>query len=396
MQASSLISKKWIALTAVFALAAALFAGFRPGTSSAAGTPDDPPPVNVPSYQWAYNIKQSNPEIALKKGTTFLSLNELSTLFSDLVLSYDQTTRYLIATAPNLRLKWRVGSSKALINDSVHAMSTAPFLKNGKLFVPLRDIVMVAGATMKLDTSGTLLVGYGPRSLLGGSPAGWYWVRKDNGNVYTAVGSEMPRRIGYSGVRVTQYGYLDVKKTGETSLLLTVTHSHGEPALGTDIYRLVVSGGKLVRETAVEYYGMARAQSVEEADGLLVLLDGSELQLVRPDGYVQERFDLKALGGYDDTYTVEYASVEDRLLLIRPYIRGTTLLVDLRDGSAAALYKELLSEEEITRIETTEPSPFVPDAADNLTFVKRDGDSFVFDYRNLFTGEQSQLTYTLQ
>lgn len=124
------------------------------------------------------------------------------------------------------------------------------------------------------------------------------------------------------------------------------------------------------------------------------MLDDAELLLVRSNGTVEQRFDLKKLGGLDEVYTVEYASVKDGILLIRAFESRTLLLIDPKLDAPVVLYKELLSKEEQVEFEKWEKSPTVP-PSEGLQFVKREGQTFTFTHTGPAGDVTEGLTYTL-
>lgn len=354
--------------------------------------------VSLYSGTWAFDVSKSNGRLVVKSGVAYLPFKELSDMFGEFVWTYDGKSG-LIVTGPNKKLVWKPGSRQAAQNGILHKMSGAPFVQKGELYVPLKDIAVWAGGEIK-PAKGQLVIAYAPLSFRAGDAKGWYWVRKDNGIVYTAVGTDLPHSIGKSNVRAFQYGDLQITRLSDgKSVLLRVNHSHGEPSLNDEQYTLLIQNGRLARQTKVSYSGVHSIVSIKEADGDQVALDGSKLLFLAGDGSLDRQFDLAKLGGLDEPYTVEYASLKDGLLLIRPYVTATLMLVDIQSGKTVTLYKELLSEEEQRILDSWSKSPSSMElTSDELTLVKRDGDTFTFEHRS-FTGtgtEKQTLTYSLK
>lgn len=352
------------------------------------------PTVGISPVIWAFDTKRTNIVFFIKSGTTYLSYKEATTIFRDLVWVYDQKSGNLNISGPNRTLRWKVNTTTAELNGKRHKMSAPLILKNGRLSLPIRDLVNWSGGSIKLYKNNIMTVSYSILNTLSGDPTGWYWVRRDNGIVYTAVGSEMPHNIGRSAVRANQYADMTVTHADVHSVILQVNHKHGEPSLGNDIYKLYIYNGKLVRESRVAYYGASPVESISEVDGLTVMLNGSDLLFVGSNGTVEQKYDLKKLGGLDEAYTVEYASVTDGILLIRPYETKTLLLIDPKLDTPVILYKELLTKEEQDYFEKWGKSPTMP-PREGIQFVKREGNIFTFKHTGP-TGKVTEgLTYIL-
>ncbi|GMK42243.1 hypothetical protein PCCS19_53020 [Paenibacillus sp. CCS19] len=348
---------------------------------------------------WVYDFKGKDPSVLVKNGITYMAQEQLASMLTDMAWDVDVQKGIVKISGPNHTLSWAKDSKYAIVNGIKRKLSGALLYKNGQFYMPLRDVITWAGGTVKAANDRELIVAYTPLSVIGGDKNRWYWVRRDNGIVYSAVGSEMPYNIGKSSVQGYQSVSLEVKQLTNDSTLLTVTHVHGEPMLADDIYKLIVYKGKIVRQSAAYYYGFHSASSMNETEGQIVMLNGNELQLVRPDGSLQGRYDLEKLTGYkNEPFTVPYVSSSDGIALVEPYRTSIMLLVDLRTAKVIELYKELLPETEQKML--AEMKPYMNDfdyQGDRLAFVKRDGDTFVFNHGTLPVGEKTvQLTYTLK
>jgi hypothetical protein len=351
------------------------------------------------SSSWVYDLKGKDPSIFVKNGVAYMAQNQLAVMLTDMAWDIDVRKGIVNVSGPNHTLRLAKGSKYAIVNGIRRKLSGALLYKNEQFYLPLRDMITWAGGALKAANARELVVAYTPLSVIGGDKNGWYWVRRDNGIVYSAVGSDMPHNIGKSSVQGYQYVSMQVKQLGKDSTLLTVIHVHGEPMLADDIYKLIVYKGKLVRQSAAYYYGPHNAASMNEAEGYVVMLNGAELQVVRPNGSLQGRYDLTKLTGYkDEPFTVPYISPSEGIALVQPYKTYVMLLIDLRTGKVVELYKELLPEAERKMLEGMKANMNDFDyQGDRLEFVKLDGDTFIFNHGTLPVGEKNvQLTYTLK
>ena len=227
-------------------------------------------------------------------------------------------------------------------------MTSTPIQKKGEWFYPLKSLSTWLEVKVTLSPNKELHVNYTPLSIMAGDSTGWYWVRRDNGIVYTAIGSQLPHTIGWSNVRAYQNYDMSVTKLGaQGNVILNVTHNHGEPSLATDIYSLVIQDGKLSRQTAEMYYGFHNMKGIEKSkEGYYALLNHSVLLFLDRKANVVFSYDMASHLGSEKSFTVEYASTEEGIAIVRPYTSATLLLVDLKKGKAVQLYKEHLSKEE--------------------------------------------------
>ncbi|THF73044.1 stalk domain-containing protein [Cohnella fermenti] len=342
----------------------------------------------------SYDIRHPGDQLLVKNGVTYLSLKELSLAFRDIVWSAD-SRGVLTATGPNRKLTWGAGSKIAYTNFGKTTMAAAPIRSNGQWYYPLKSLAAWAGGEVKLSNGGELFVDYTPKSILAGDPQGWYWVRRDNGIVYAAVGGELPHTIGWSNVRAYQYYGMTATKLEEgDTVLLAVYHVYGEPMLGTELYQLVIRDGKLDLQTKISYYGFHSTTSVETSEeGYHVLMGSGSVLLLDEAGEVAKKLDAALLMGEEqDSYTLEYISLEDGIALVRPYTSGLLQLVDLERGTRIALYRELLPAEEGELLDSWGKLEF-DYPTDRLSLVKREGNIFTFEHTALAGSEKSTLTY---
>lgn len=369
------------------------------GTTAAAVQVTTVPELSRYSLSWVYDVKGKDPSIIMKSGVTYVTQEQLANMLIDMAWDVDARKGVVKVSGPNHTLSWSKGSKYAIVNGIKRKLSGAMLYQNGQFYLPLRDVISWAGGTVKAANARELVVAYAPLSVIGGDHSHWYWLRRDNGIVYSAIGSEMPHNIGKSSARGEQYVTLEARKLTNDSTLLTVHDNYGEPAMRNDIYKLIVYKDKLVQQSAAYYGGFHSYASADEAEGLAVMLNGSELQLARPDGSLQGKYDLKKLTGYtDEPFTVPYVSPSEGIALVRPYQTYLMLLVDLRTGKVIELYKDLLPvEEQKTLAEMMQYKYDFDYRGDRLEFVKRDGDKLIFNHGTLPVGAKTvQVTYTLK
>ncbi|WP_459954294.1 stalk domain-containing protein [Paenibacillus pini] len=376
----------------------ASFAGQATAQSSSAAAVASPVATEaITPTSWCFDPKHQDNQFFMKNGIAYISFKPLSEMFSDLIWTYDSKKGQLTIVGPNRKLSWKVNSKRAVFNGVPRTMSAAPTLKNGTLALPIRDLLQFVGGNIKGYPDGTMNVSYAVLNVVSGNTNTHYWVRRDNGIVYMNSGTDLPHTIGQTNVRANGYYTIHFSNLSNNSAMLTVNHNYGEPSMGNDIYKVFIHNGKVIRESKVSYYGMFPTISTAQVDNMSVMLNGSELQLVNTEGIVKQRYDLKKLGGIDESYTIEYASALDGILLIRPYGTQSLLLVDVKAGTRTVLYQELLSKEAQAPFELRDNDSMSASIAD-IRFVKREGNVFTFKHTLNTTQEHVNelLTYTLK
>ncbi|MBD3921152.1 hypothetical protein H8B09_20460 [Paenibacillus sp. PR3] len=374
------------------------------------------PAAALTSEVWSCNLQTKDSSIIVRQGVTYISQSQLAAMLRDLVWRVGTPSGSIQVSGPNHTLSLSMGSRYAVMNGVKRKMSGASFVQNGVQYLPLRDVVSWAGGTVNVDAQGKLTIAYTVRSMVIAGDSGTYWVRRDNGIVYTAAGSEMPHQIGRSKVRAGDQYSIRITELAENSTLLSINHNYGSPTLklNNDEYRLIVYRGMLVRESFVHYLGVQPIQYAEAGGGIAAMMNGTELQLVQPNGRLTARIDLLKLvneqltvdkPGYsfDKAFTLEYVSVEERIALVKPYSTYDMLLVDMNAGTVTELYKELLPQDEVEMMNRwkTEPTDFKYQG-DRIAFERRDGNVLIFSHETLhdsipYTEDRiTELRYTLQ
>ncbi|AZN41617.1 stalk domain-containing protein [Paenibacillus albus] len=366
----------------------------------------DPMPASIilNPASWILKLQKKDSSIIVDNGITFVSVQRLASMFTDLLWESDYKAGLVRSTGPNHTLSWPQGSQQAVVNGGMRSMSGAALLKNGSFYLPLRDVVNWSGASMMVKKQGEVIIRYTISSMRAGSEQQWFWVRRDNGIIYTSTGSEMPHWIGQTRVRAFEEYSIKAVKLAEDSTMLSIIHNYGPEIMegqkwNSDRYRMIVYRGKLVRQSFVHFFGTHPFNYVEMAEGYAVFLDGNELQVVKPDGSLKQRINLKWSMDdsgylYDVMCTVEYVSPSEGLALIKPNLVNNMLLIDFRTKKAVELYQELLTEDEVTILDKWKTPSDMGNSGDQIEFVRRDGNVLVFKHRNLVVGTVSELRYT--
>ncbi|CAH0121791.1 hypothetical protein PAE9249_04325 [Paenibacillus sp. CECT 9249] len=352
----------------------------------------------------AVHVQQNGNEIALEnapfadKGRIYLPLRELSGML-DLYTKWSDGTVY--STGINGRLQIDAKTKHATVSDgkTTRTLQADVQIKQGVTYVQLRAFSDAFGIPLDWDNrTNTANIRYDSQYLVAiagmaaDSENNVFWLNRKDGSLYKS-GKVVPALIGKTRMEVKEIGGMHVDYLGNSQYIVSVLDNYGEPHLNDVHYKAIVNQNKIVRESKVHYWGFHNSQSVGGYGDNIAMIDDKTLHLVRPNGEIVQSYDLAALGGEDDVYTVE--AIDTDFLLIRPYKKQTLTLVNLKTKQSTVLYKELLSEEEIGILEDWLPTE-ADYPGDKLTFVKKDGATLTFKHTALLNNTESNLTYELK
>lgn len=352
----------------------------------------------------AVHVQQNGNEIALEnapfadKGRIYLPLRELSGML-DLYTKWSEGTVY--STGVNGRLEIDAKTKRATVSDgkTTRTLQADVQIKQGVTYVQLRAFSDAFGIPLDWDNrTNTANIRYDSQYLVAiagmaaDSENNVFWLNRKDGSLYKS-GKVVPELIGKTKMDIKELGGMNIKYLGNSRFVVSVSDIFGEPHLNEVHYKAIVDQNKIVRESKVQYWGFHSTQSVGGYGDKIAMIDDKTLHLVRPNGEIVQSYDLAALGGEDDVYTVE--AIDPEFLLIRPYNKQTLTLVNLKTRQSTVLYKELLSEEEIGILDDWPPTE-ADYPGDKLTFVKKDGATLTFKHTALLSNTESNLTYELK
>ncbi|MCQ6559099.1 hypothetical protein [Paenibacillus mendelii] len=350
-----------------------------------------PSQIVLNGEQW-----QLNDRLQQVKGRFYLTLKDASMLFPDAIFTSSSTSPNVTMLHPDLRVVFIPGSSRANVNGkAVNLGGVALTGTKNSPVLAIADLAKLLKGTVAYNAKTRMIHGaYTPRYSTGGSPGAWAWCSRETHRLYTSRGTEKPGLAGTVQGKFDENSFISISAAplDPQSIVVSVTHSHGEPHLASDLHKVLIHQGKIVKETEVNYYGFHSTASIEKADGHVIMLDNDNVHWVRPDGVEAKALDLKKKFALDEPFTVEYADQD--VILFRPYNQQTLMLYTFDEGAAVVLYKELLSQEEQGILESWGQTD-ADFPGDKLIFQKREGNTFYFKHKELLGHKESFLTFSL-
>jgi hypothetical protein len=351
--------------------------------------------VYIPTNEWSVDPNIEGNYI-ITQGRMMVPVREAAHQFQmGLYTSFNTKTVTLLNH--DHRIVFQTGSKTAVLDGEKVMLDAAPQVVKGRTYVPFRFLAQALGYSIgKRDTS--YFISFKNSYVRGQLGNETYWMNKSDGGLYYSKGTAKPERIGKLDMQIFDLGAwgFDVKKTGSDTIMISMLDVYGEPHLHDAIYHALLQHNKVLLETKTDYYGLLPHNNVKTYEGYLVLIDGHVAKLVDPEsGKVAQSYDMAALtgGSSEGRYVLEYIS-ED-FLLIRPYHNALLTAVNLETNRATILYKEILTPEWIEILESWPLGNDYP--GDQLRFVKRSQNEFVFEFTDRFNDEKkTTYKYTMK
>ncbi|MGZ7446043.1 copper amine oxidase N-terminal domain-containing protein [Paenibacillus sp. TH7-28] len=314
-----------------------------------------------------------------QSGQLYLPLKEVAPLL-DLQVGYDNTTKTTEVTGVQQLAKLKSGKSSATGKSGKTVALGAPILvKNGDTYVPASLFSKLFGISIKAGNAkepSEISFSYNPQYFTLRSGSMLFWMNKQHGVIYAGPSGQLPERAGKVTVRDPDWLGGKAQKIDDSTYVLDISNSYGEPHINNSWYRILLHDGKIVRQSAMHFGGPPFGnlhENVLTYDGRIVLNNGQIAKLYTKDGQLTETINLVQFGDTEDVYSLE--ALEDDFLLIRPYSSGTLLLIDRKTGERTAPYLKLLQEDDIQWIQMNDLN-----ADDGLTYTGRTGSILHFDW----------------
>lgn len=388
--------KRWITLGIKIGLAFSLLLGAQaidsltlPETKAASEA------VYEPTYEW--NINSANKEdFIIEHGRIMVPVRHAAYWFQMGVYTNDNLKTVTLLNH-NHRIVFTPNSNTVNLDGKNVQLDAVPRIVKGRTYVSFRFLAQALGYTLgKRDKD--YYISFKNPYVRGQMGTETYWMNKANGDLYYSNGTSMPKRIGKLNMQIFDMGAwgFKVKKVGRETIKISMSDLYGEPHLHEVTYNALLQKDRLLIESKTDYYGLLPHNNVKTYQGYLVFIDGHVANLVDPEtGEVAQSYDMAALTGGDieGRYVLEYVS--DDILLIRPYHNSLLIMVNLESKQATLLYKELLTAEWQEILESWSQSD-LDYPGDQLRFVKRWQNVFVFEFTDRFNGgKKTTYKYTM-
>ncbi|CAM3425119.1 copper amine oxidase N-terminal domain-containing protein [Marinicrinis lubricantis] len=283
-------------------------------------------------------------------GRVYVPLREIGNKL-DARTVWDGENKTVYMWSPDSSLEWTLGSENMMVNGQSIKTDAAPMIRNQSIYVPIRFISDAFGAPISWDSSSYAVT-------LNQEPNRYYstelskakiWLDPALQKLYISEGKNPTAVIEQLQMDSTEWLSMEAAVIDDTSYLITIQSVTGEPHLHTYQYRYLVSEGELRHHTQIDYYGFKSTVNRSVFDGKAVMLDSTTLEIVNTSGNVEHSYPLQEYTGMEGPFIVE--QVYEDYLLVRPYRLDALVLIDLENKRATTLYEALLSEEEQSYLE---------------------------------------------
>lgn len=389
------IKSKAVTVITILSLTAVLSAGSvlmnaNPAASAASSSVlrQNSGPIQVTLNGGSY-IFENAP--LMDKGTVYVPLRDLGEMLGIQVF-WDITTKDISITYPGTLIHMPFGGKEAIINGKKVTLGTPARIIDGRAYLPLRFVSESLGINVQWNAAKrTVAVTHSSAYTKGLGVNTALWLNRKTGEVLVAHPfNTKPVSIGKLDLDLKEHVTIDAQLLTGGGMMLTVIDNYGEPHIHNDVYTAYVKNNKIVKQ-AKAYYFKRFERSIVSYDNHPLLLDGKTLTVLDNEGTVVKTYDLPALGGKDEEYSVAAAS--ERFLIIRPNDTGLLTLINLKDNSRTLLYKELLTPEEQEYSEKND----IPYYGDELRFYEASENGILtFSYDSPFTGKNRILHYTMK
>lgn len=390
-----MVPSKLAAYGAAFVITAGMVLSLSSTPANAASTPSMAESTTSAAASVATTSRILEHEGFLQHGTTYLPLKEVAPLL-DLHVLWNPEKSSIEVTGLYQALSLKIGQPKAYTaNHKVITLGAPTLVRDGVTYVPASLFSKAFDQPVSWDGKQDISVHYSERYLKAVSGREVFWLHKEKGVVYSGTSGTLPVRAGLASIRNLDWASLSAHTVNSASYVLDLNNAYGEPHIQVSNYRFLLHDGKLAQQAMSSYGGMRNLgmkDNVMAYKGNLVMVNQSLLYLVNPDGHILKTYDLAALTGIQDAFALE--AMDDDILLVRPYQKGTLFLIDRRNGESTELYTKLLGAEDQAWLDGY-PNWELDYPGDRLQYTGRSGSTLSFEWTSFTDNRQVHFTYTL-
>ncbi|MFD1776509.1 copper amine oxidase N-terminal domain-containing protein [Paenibacillus rhizophilus] len=330
-----------------------------------------------------------------ENGATYVPLKDLSSSL-DLQLLWNPGKSSLEVTGLYQAVSLKVGQPKAYTAAGKTIMLGAETLvRNGVTYVPDKLFSKAFGLPLAWEGGNRFSVAYTPKYMMTSAGRELFWLNREHGVLYSGQSGSVPLRAGVIRVADLDWASMSARRINSASYAVEIENASGEPHINNTRWRALVSGGSLVRQAKTHYWNprmLGMKRDVFAFQGNVVMVDGQTVMLVNPDGHIYKTYNLLELTGINDAFAVE--AVDSDFLLVRPFQKGTLILIDRRSGQTVELYKQLISAADQAWLKAY-PDTEIDYPGDKLAYTGRSGDLLSFEWTSFTEGQKIHFTYML-
>lgn len=198
---------------------------------------------------------QPNSAPYIKKGTVYLPLRDIGELLGSVVF-WNSSSKTVTMTYPELTVKLNYGSEKATVNGKAKTLTAPLSLVNGRIYVPLRFLSEATGADVKWNAkTQTVSISQSNEIVKGIGVNSNIWLKRGTGELYIAHPYEQaPVKVGKVDADFKELISLNMFMTSNGNMLLTIMDNHGEPHINYDVYGVLVRNNAIVSQKKASYF----------------------------------------------------------------------------------------------------------------------------------------------
>jgi len=249
-----MIRKFRLPVVAAHAALAAVLALSVPASGSAASAKSN---AQSSGIQITMNGEEFKPNEApfVKNGTVFLPLRDMGELLGSVVF-WNGSAKTVTMTYPELTVQLNYGTQKATVNGKTKALTDSPRIMKGRIYVPLRFLSETTGADVKWNASKrTVSIKHSQAFVKGTGVDSMFWLNRNTGDLYIAHPYEQkPVRAGKVEGKFEEFLTIHSYIAGSGDMVVTILDNYGEPHVHYAAYGVLVHGNKIVAQKKAKYF----------------------------------------------------------------------------------------------------------------------------------------------
>ena len=209
------------------------------------------------SIKVTFNGSEYKPKTApfVSNGSVYLPVRDMGELLGTMV-AWNSSAKTVTMNYPELTVNLVYGSKNAAANGKTVELTAPLLMVEGRIFVPLRFFSEATGAGVKWEPSLKTVSITRVDDFI--KPQVWsgIWLNRKTGDLYTARDEQSPAVL---------IGKLDASIKGSVSFnaggigggsgsVLTIVDNYGEPHVQYDAYGILIQNNKIVSQKKVSYF----------------------------------------------------------------------------------------------------------------------------------------------
>lgn len=191
----------------------------------------------------------------VKDGTVFLPVRDMGELLGTVVF-WNSTSKTVTMTYPGLTVKLDYNTKKATVNGKEVKLTASPQMIKGRIYVPMRFLSEATGAKVDWKSSTrTVSLTHSQKYIQGLGVNTSIWVNRETGDLYIAHPFEqVPVHTGKINADFKEYVSVNAVETSKGNMVVTLMDNYGEPHVHYDAYGVLIRDNKIVSQKKAKYF----------------------------------------------------------------------------------------------------------------------------------------------